>query len=102
MSNRGPSAYQPTALPLGQTGSPINTLYTYKYGYNNVRQLGLVKDREGNISDTRNQTLHRGIVSLKMISLPISMTPKTTKQKHRNETRTPARVQPIKKLACTL
>ena len=80
VSNRGPYAYQSTALPQGQTGSPINTLYTYKYGYNNVRQLGLVKDREDNISDTRNQTLHRGIVSLKMTSLPISMTPKTKQQ----------------------
>ena len=27
VSNRGPSAYQPNALPLGQTGSQYNDLY---------------------------------------------------------------------------
>ena len=26
-SNRGPSAYQPNALPLGQTGSHVHCLY---------------------------------------------------------------------------
>ena len=36
VSNRGPSAYQPNALPLGQTGSQYGggergRLYTYRY-----------------------------------------------------------------------
>ena len=27
LSNRGPSAYQPNALPLGQTGSPVTVCF---------------------------------------------------------------------------
>ena len=33
VSNRGPSAYQPNALPLGQTGSQLYRRRFYAYSY---------------------------------------------------------------------
>ena len=44
VSNQGPSAYQPTTLPLGQTGSQINNLilgecYLYIYIYTHTHTV---------------------------------------------------------------
>ena len=38
VSNRGPSAYQPNALPLGQTGSPWALGYFQSYQYPNLSE----------------------------------------------------------------
>ena len=47
VSNRGPSAYQPNALPLGQTGSPECGLthHCHKYDGRNFTKSRLAPDR---------------------------------------------------------
>ena len=43
VSNRGPSAYQPTALPLGQTGSQFDLVHLYCHMASQKEEYGMTQ-----------------------------------------------------------